>query len=160
MQLHSPLEVLSNSLSHAAFVALPELVYETRDNNAFYALSTKERQALSEREAKGESVMPKKQVRRRPEVHECSVAAMFPQTWCSTALGFGGIGGQAFTTAYTTVIEGPAGHRAVYWQGRLAYVIDVAKVSKMQAATFNADLALGNTVNVVEAVSRYGAPPR
>lgn len=31
-------------------------------------------------------------------------AIMFPQTWASTALGFGGVGGQALTTAYTTII--------------------------------------------------------
>lgn len=30
---------------------------------------------------------------------------VFPQTWGSTALGFGGYGGQAITEAYTTVVE-------------------------------------------------------
>lgn len=30
---------------------------------------------------------------------------MFPQVWGSTALGFGGIGGQALTGAYTTVVS-------------------------------------------------------
>lgn len=30
---------------------------------------------------------------------------VFPQTWNSTALGFGGCGGQAITEAYTTVVE-------------------------------------------------------
>ena len=30
---------------------------------------------------------------------------VFPQTWSSTALGFGGYGGQAITEAYTTVVE-------------------------------------------------------
>ena len=33
---------------------------------------------------------------------------VFPQTWASTALGFdehGGLGGQAFTSTYTTVVE-------------------------------------------------------
>lgn len=29
----------------------------------------------------------------------------FPQMWGSTALGFGGIGGQAMTEAYTTVVR-------------------------------------------------------
>lgn len=32
-------------------------------------------------------------------------AYVFPQTWSSTALGFGGCGGQAITEAYTTVVE-------------------------------------------------------
>jgi hypothetical protein len=30
---------------------------------------------------------------------------MFPQTWGSTALGHGGMGGAAVTTAYTVVLE-------------------------------------------------------
>lgn len=29
---------------------------------------------------------------------------MFPQTWGDTSLGFGGMGGQAITTALTTII--------------------------------------------------------
>jgi hypothetical protein len=50
---------------------------------------------------------------------------MFPQTWSSTALGFGGIGGQAFTSAYVCVIESTlVGGYAVYFCGRLAYVIN------------------------------------
>ena len=160
MQLYGPLEALSNSLSHAAFVALPDLVYEVRDNKAFFKLDTAQRVTLEQREAKGESVIPKKQVRRRPEIHECAVVAMFPQSWSSTALGFGGLGGQAFTSAYTVVIEGPGGERAIYWQGRFAYSIDVSTVSKKQAAAFEEDLAQGVTASVMEAVVRYGAVPR
>lgn len=45
----------------------------------------------------------------------------FPQSWASTALGFGGIGGQAITTAQTVVVRGPAGDCAVYFGTRLAY---------------------------------------
>ena len=37
-------------------------------------------------------------------VPDCAVQ-VFPQVWGSTALGFGGIGGQALTTAYTTVVS-------------------------------------------------------
>jgi hypothetical protein len=49
---------------------------------------------------------------------------IFPQTWASTALGFGGIGGASITTAYTTVIEyfSEAGTRyRIFFGGRLAY---------------------------------------
>ena len=50
---------------------------------------------------------------------------MFTQTWGSTALGFGGIGGQAITSAYVCVIESNLlGQFAVYFGGRLAYVIE------------------------------------
>jgi hypothetical protein len=46
----------------------------------------------------------------------------FPQMWGSTALGFGGIGGQAMTKALTTVIYDPHNDFcAVFFDGRLAY---------------------------------------
>ncbi|MFD2248878.1 hypothetical protein FHS82_000987 [Pseudochelatococcus lubricantis] len=59
---------------------------------------------------------------RRPCETEVDVI-MFPQTWSSTALGFGGIGGQAFTAAYTVVVQGPSGEALVYFGGNLAYRI-------------------------------------
>lgn len=48
----------------------------------------------------------------------------FPQSWGSTALGFGGIGGQAITSSQTTVVRGPPGDCAVYFGVRLAYYIE------------------------------------
>lgn len=48
----------------------------------------------------------------------------FPQTWSSTALGFSGIGGQAFTTALTVVVI----YRRdafVYFGGRFAYKVKI-----------------------------------
>ena len=49
---------------------------------------------------------------------------VFLQTWASTSLGFGGIGGQAITSAYTTVIlEKYTGIYGVFFGERLAYVI-------------------------------------
>lgn len=49
---------------------------------------------------------------------------MFPQTWGDTSLGFSGIGGQAITTAYTTVIiESNSNYYGVFFGERLAYVI-------------------------------------
>lgn len=49
---------------------------------------------------------------------------MFPQTWGDTSLGFGGMGGQAITSAYTTVIvEDCAGWCGVFFGERLAYTI-------------------------------------
>ena len=49
---------------------------------------------------------------------------MFPQTWGNTSLGFGGIGGQAITTAYTTVVcEEYKGYYGVFFGNRLAYII-------------------------------------
>jgi len=49
---------------------------------------------------------------------------IFEQTWGSTALGFGGIGGQAMTSAYTTVIwDYTINIWAVYFGNRMAYII-------------------------------------
>lgn len=49
---------------------------------------------------------------------------VFPQIWGSTALGFGGIGGQAMTSAYTTVVEDIySGYYGVFFGNRLAYII-------------------------------------
>lgn len=58
---------------------------------------------------------------RRPYENEVEVYS-FPQSWSDTSLGFGGIGGQAFTTAQTTAII--CGRNAcVYVAGRLAYAV-------------------------------------
>ena len=49
---------------------------------------------------------------------------MFPQTWSSTALGFIGWGGQAITTAHTTVIcERSLNYYGVFFDEELAYFI-------------------------------------
>ena len=50
---------------------------------------------------------------------------MFEQTWASTALGFGGIGGQALTGAYTVIIDNLyTAEYSVYFGGRFAYKVD------------------------------------
>lgn len=60
---------------------------------------------------------------------------MFPQTWGSTALGFSGIGGQAMTGAYTTVVLDDCElYYSVFFGERLAYTI------YDPAAAFFADL--------------------
>jgi len=61
----------------------------------------------------------------KPSYDEIQVYAMFPQVWGSTALGFGGIGGQALTTAYTIVLYcSQIGKFYVYIGGRFAYDVD------------------------------------
>ena len=52
------------------------------------------------------------------------VMAVFLQTWGSTALGFGGIGGQSITSAYTTVIQNDnLGYAAVFFGNIMAYIV-------------------------------------
>lgn len=55
--------------------------------------------------------------------NECEIY-VWPQTWGSTAGGFGGIGGQMITSSLTTVVIGPNQDACVYHGGRLAYKID------------------------------------
>lgn len=64
-------------------------------------------------------------VKRRPYFYDVEIYS-FPQTWSSTALGFGGIGGQAITSAQTTVVI--CGNEAcVYFGGRFAYKVENTK---------------------------------
>ena len=55
---------------------------------------------------------------------EFEIIDVFSQDWGSTALGFGGIGGCAITSAYTTIIENvDLGYVAVFFGERMAYII-------------------------------------
>ena len=55
---------------------------------------------------------------------------VFEQTWGSTALGFGGMGGQAMTTANTIVLIPINNHQDcfVYFAGRFAYSVPYSDV--------------------------------
>lgn len=68
----------------------------------------------------------------------------FKQMWESTALEFGGFGGQAVTEAYTTVIEEVSGWVGVFFDGKFAYKI------KNPNRKFYKDLANGNMVSIDE----------
>jgi hypothetical protein len=51
-------------------------------------------------------------------------AVMFPQSWGDTSCGFGGMAGQAFTSAYTVIlIDENAGLNFVYINFRFAYLV-------------------------------------
>lgn len=66
---------------------------------------------------------------RRPLQYEVRVI-MFPQTWGSTALGYGGVGGQALTEAYTTIIYFEDHYCVYFGNGKIvAYYINAAKIS-------------------------------
>lgn len=81
---------------------------------------------------------------RRPHSGEVEVYH-FPQTWGSTALGFGGVGGQAMTSAYTTVVILDNHYAAVYFAGRLAYKIDPVNEEFMRDLSAHNLAARGET---------------
>ncbi len=155
MRPGSPIEALAAALHHAAHVALPLFEHETLD---YAALAAEREAALRERRpAKPMNQMPRVLARRRPLPDECRVLGMFPQTWGSTSMGFGGMGGAAMTPAYTTLIEGPAGDIAVYWAGRFAYLVPARGPSESQQARWRADVSHNLTAPRKDALSAYGA---
>ena len=50
---------------------------------------------------------------------------MVKQHWGSTSAGWGGMGGAAMTQTYTVVITSNLDTMAVYYQGKLSYVLDM-----------------------------------
>ncbi|MEX3983996.1 hypothetical protein AB4Y45_33965 [Paraburkholderia sp. EG287A] len=151
MRQSSPVDAVASAVHHAALLALPDIHYERRDFEAFRAMDPKDAE-----EARRTDTLPMKPASRRPDVTECEVHAMFVQRWGSTAMGFGSIGGAAVTPAYTVVVKGPDGHFAVYWAGRLAYLVDPARQSGDERAAFEEDLANRWTASRNDAATRYG----
>lgn len=49
---------------------------------------------------------------------------VFTETWGSTALGFGGIGGSAMTTTWTHVVSTSDGKYHIFFDGRHAYSVE------------------------------------
>lgn len=68
-------------------------------------------------------------VKHRPTLNDFEMYT-FEQTWGSTALGFGGIGGQAITDARTYVFIPiiPEQKCHVYFAGRYAYAADNSEI--------------------------------
>ena len=123
MNATNPIETLAGAMAHAAYEAFPEYRYQDRN----WALHDAWRATLSREEMKTAVAPPECYVEksRKHSFYDLTVYSMFVQTWGSTALGFGGIGGQAITSAYVCVIESNlVGGYAVYFGGRLAYVIE------------------------------------
>lgn len=86
---------------------------------------------------------------RRPDLHLIDGVEVFQQLWASTALGFGGVGGAAMTSANTVIVTGPMGEKAVYFGGGFAYLIE--RPNK----TFLEDAAAHSMVERSRAKSRY-----
>ena len=134
--MENAVQTLHACLAHAGYVAFSDYHYTDRNwalydkwrSEVFDKLSKDEKKKLYEEERRSNiSMAPAEclvdKVRKHTD-YDMMVTAMFPQTWGSTALGFGGIGGQAITTAYVCAIESKlTGEYAVYFGGQLAYVI-------------------------------------
>lgn len=94
----NPLRDLHEAMAHAQYEGFSDIEYETRDFEKIRAAKTAEEKA--------QALHATTPATRRPySGRDFWVYAMFPQTWGSTALGHGGMGGAAVTTAYTVVLE-------------------------------------------------------
>lgn len=124
MELGSPIEALHAALSSAQFVDMPEVTDKKRKPNSKPFAGNRSNYD----EYKEWCKTAYEEHTRRPFYYELHVEAMFPQMWGSTALGFGGAGGQAMTTAYTIVIGCNHNyHYCVYFGGSFAYKLDLKK---------------------------------
>ena len=101
----NPITTLADCIAHAQYEGFSNIEYEQRDYRA---------DALN---ATTHAV-------RRPTARDFTVYAMYPQTWGSTALGHGGIGGSSMSTAYTVVLECmDTQEYLVYFGGQWCYTV-------------------------------------
>jgi len=93
----NPITDLADCVAHAQYVGFSDIEYERMDYDAVRNARTAEE--------KRASMSATVRATRRPTTRDFGVYGMWPQTWGSTALGHGGMGGAAMTTAYTVVLE-------------------------------------------------------
>ncbi len=105
----NPITDLADCIAHAQYEGFSDIEYETRDWEVY-------------RKTKEDVRIPAK---RRPTTRDFGVYGMFTQTWGSTALGHGGMGGASMTTAYTIVLECYTTQEfLVYFGGQWCYTVD------------------------------------
>ena len=111
-----PFRDLHSSMAHAQYEGFSDIHYETRDFEAI-------RNAKSAEE-KRQAMTATTPAVRRPTIRDIQIYNIFPQTWGSTALGHGGMGGASVTTAYTIVLECySTGEFLVYFGGQMCYKV-------------------------------------
>ena len=145
MRLGTPFEALHEAMAAAAHRDMSEITYEDRDWEAWRALSKEDQSSAMKNNA-----IPTVTRTRRPMVDELEVI-MFPQTWGSTALGYGGLGGAAMTPAYTIIVSYHSTTYCVYFgRGQLAYKLTWADMSPEGRENFLSDMAARNMASVAK----------
>jgi hypothetical protein len=149
MRCEAPFTVLHEALAAAVHKDMPDIHYKNRDWDAWRKLTPeKQREVL-----KNKTEVYKDEVR-RPTADELEVN-MFTQTWGSTALGYGGMGGAAMTTAYTVVLTKGRDVCVYFGCGNLAYRLDLNTISSDGRAAFLSDLKDHVLADVRKASTRY-----
>lgn len=141
-----PLLSLHQALAQAQATDLPDIAYEATD----WEQVPKDgpRPAMAD--------LPRITRHRRPEAEELEVT-LYRQTWGSTALGYGGLGGAAMTSAYTVVVETRAQACVYFGTGPLAYRCVFADMTPDQLAQWRADRDDRQLSGRRQAVTSYGA---
>lgn len=112
----NPISTLAECIAHAQYEGFANIEYEQRDYEAMRNAKTAQERA--------DALNATTPAVRRPTTRDFTVYAMYPQTWGSTALGHGGIGGAAISTAYTVVLECmDTQEYLVYFGGQLCYTV-------------------------------------
>jgi len=143
MRIGLPFDPLHDAIASAIHCDLAEITYEDRDWETWRTLS-KEEQTDSIRN----HTVPMLTKTRRVYSDEIEVT-MFPQTWGSTATGYGGIGGSAMTGAYTIIVCYMMTTYCVYFGcGRLAYKLNWADMTPSGRENFLSDMAARSMASV------------
>ncbi len=146
MQYGSPIETLAAAIAAACYRDLPDIEYKDRDWEKWKKMTNEEqKQARS-----SGSVGPTIDKKRRPDYHDIEVT-MFNQGWGSTALGYGGIGGQAMSSAYTVIVADLFNFCVYFGGGHLAYRVNLNEASPKGREAFRKDMAEFNMAEVSKA---------
>ena len=147
----NPIAILSSALAAALYRDLPDIEYLNRDWDAWKKLSQKEKEdAIKTRT----EPMVASKTKRRPIEDEVKVH-MFPQSWGSTALGYGGMGGAKTTTTHTVIIEHRGWCCVYFGSSRLAYALNQYDLSARGVENFQNDMRNCKMVSVNEYEARY-----
>ena len=149
MRLGSALMAVHSALAQALYKDLPDISYTNRDWGAWRALS-KEEQGVAIKH----NQVPMVQATRRPREDDVEVL-MFPQTWGSTALGYGGMGGASVTSAYTVVVHDHACWCVYFGEGELAYLVQYSELTDSGKENLRLDIQTQNMVDRQKSHLRY-----
>jgi len=145
----NPIAILSSALAAALYRDLPDIEYLNRDWDAWKKLSQKEKE-----DAMKNRTEPMVASKRRPIEDEVKVH-MFPQTWGSTALGYGGMGAAKTITTHTVIIEHRGWCCVYFGSSRLAYSLNMYAISEQGLKNFRNDMSNCTMASVNQSESRY-----
>ena len=143
MRIGLPFDPLHDAIASAIHCDFPGITYEDRDWETWRTLSKEEQtDAIQNR------TVPMLTKSRRVYSDEIEVT-MFPQTWGSTATGYGGVGGSAMTGAYTIIVSYMMTTYCVYFGcGRLAYKLNWADMTPSGRDNFMSDMSARSMASV------------